>query len=87
MIKKNWWNFWFNAFDQKLLLVTFYVKSYLALSCIHSSADPGASNTSQTLFGMLFSKSSEKMKLMLHIVDVKYSTMCVKHKSPEKFFK
>ena len=24
-----WWNFWFYACDQKLLLVTFYVKSYL----------------------------------------------------------
>ena len=25
-----WWNFWFYACDQKLLLVTFYVKSYLS---------------------------------------------------------
>ena len=26
-----WWNLWFYASDQKLLLVTFYVKSYLFL--------------------------------------------------------
>ena len=29
-----WWNFWFYTCDQKLLLVTFYVKSYLTTRTI-----------------------------------------------------
>ena len=36
-----WWNFWFYACDQKLLLVTFNVKSYLGSNvCYDRYQDP-----------------------------------------------
>ena len=38
LLKFFWWNFWFYACDQKLLLETFYVKSYLAQALEFSSA-------------------------------------------------